>query len=98
MYGSSVGNLLLVSLLAPRILSWLLEFWKAIGSLLYGKLGWQEVFPLLGCYTACVGSWLQTFRDSLAVSYFKGQAISEEQRPQLNSGVSLKCGMSVSIS
>ena len=27
----------------------------------------NEIFALLGCYAAYVGSWLQTFRDNLSV-------------------------------
>jgi len=27
----------------------------------------NEIFALLGCYAAYIGSWLQTFRDNLSV-------------------------------
>jgi hypothetical protein len=32
-----------------------------------------DVFAVLGCYTALIGSWLPTFRDKISV--FKGQAL-----------------------
>ena len=39
----------------------------------------DETCALLGCYAACSGNSLPTFRDSLSDPIFKGQGIQEEK-------------------
>lgn len=44
--------------------------WRS-NSTVNGKLTSDEIFALLGCYTAQIGSQLSTFRDNLSVPRFR---------------------------